>query len=568
MKKNYFLIGCIAFPIIAIIAFFIGMKQPLKTPTYTKPVRSNSWLQITAGGMVQDYNEIEMSFMGSSPSVEEICAKVKDATFDRNIKGIVIKPFFTQISMTGLNEVGEALQLFKQSGKPVIAHLEMQSQKDYLLAAFADTIAMEPSSAAGLFMEGVQANVSFYKNLLDKLGLKVNVIKSGDYKGAGETFSRTSLSPETFSNIKDVLSDRYELLINQIAVNRNLSLEQVKAIFESRDDFLISADYALEKGLIDKVQGRDEFYKSYGIGRKQLLAVGDYTSPAASGTSKDKIAVCYLQGGISPQNVSQMQESINADKVQKIIEQVEQDKQIKAVVLRVNSPGGSALESEIIYRKLEELKSRLPVVVSMGGIAASGGYYISVASDYIMADPYTITGSIGVVQLLPDASGLSKKVGISNQTIAFGKYAGSLNLMNTPSGDLIASFQRNSDNVYREFKQRVVKYRKIDYNKLENLAGGRVWSAEDALRNGLIDGIGNLESAVMKAAELAELKAYKTVNLPQKRPYWEIIMEQFSNRQFLSLLQGFDNMNDLLIKQLENIFKPYSALCLMPIEID
>ncbi|MFO7660122.1 MAG: signal peptide peptidase SppA [Candidatus Cloacimonadaceae bacterium] len=568
MKKNYWLIGCLIFPILAVIAFFIGMKYPMKSVSYTRPVKNNAWLEISPGGLVNDYNEVEFGFMGKTSSVEEICSKIKDAAFDKNVQGLFISPVFMQTQTSGINEIGKAILEFKQSGKPVLAHLEMQSQQDYLLAAYADTIAMEPASSAGLFFEGVSANISFYKNLLEKLGLKVNVIQSGDYKGAGEQYDRTALSPETYGNIKEVLSDRYNLLINHIAELRNLSQEQVRAIFEQRTDYLLSAEYAQQAGLIDVLQGRDDFLKQHKIEEKQLVSVSSYSPSTASTTGTHKIAVCYLQGAIAPSEASFYQDGINAEKVQKIIDQINEDSKIKAVVLRVNSPGGGALESEIIYRKLESLKSKLPIVVSMGGVAASGGYYISSPSDFIVADPYTITGSIGVVQLLPDASALSKKIGITNQTIAFGKYAGALNLMNKPSEALLASFQRNSENVYDEFKNRVVKYRKISLDSLESLAGGRVWSAEDALQNGLIDAVGTLDDAVMKAAELAKVTSYKIAVLPQKKSYWQILVEQLNKGQFMQSNLRLDNLSELLYEQLQSIFKPYTVLCIMPFELE
>lgn len=568
MKKNYLLIGCLVFPILAVIAFFIGMKYPMKSVSYTRPIKTNTWLQISPSGLVSDYSEVEFGFMGKTTSVDEICSKIKDAAFDKNVKGLFISPVFMQTQTSGINEIGEAILEFKQSGKPVLAHLEMQSQQDYLLAAYADTIAMEPASSAGLFFEGVAANISFYKNLLEKLGLKVNVIQSGEYKGAGEQYDRTALSPETYGNIKEVLSDRYGLLINHIAKLRDLSPERVKAIFEQRTDYLLSAEYARQAGLIDVVQGRDEFMKQHKIEEKQLVSVSSYSPSSSSMSGSEKIAICYLQGGIAPGEASFYPDGINAGKVQKIIDQINEDSKIKAVVLRINSPGGSALESEIIYRKLENLKSKLPVVVSMGGVAASGGYYISAPSDFIVADPYTITGSIGVAQLLPDASVLSKKVGITNQTIAFGKYAGALNLMNKPSDALLTSFQRNSENVYNEFKNRVVKYRKISLDSLESLAGGRVWSAEDALQNGLIDAVGSLNDAVMKAAELAKTTSYKTVVLPQKKSYWQILAEQLNKGQFMQRKLSLDNLSELLYEQLQSVFKPYTVLCIMPFELE
>ncbi len=568
MQKNYWLIGCLVFPLIALLVFFIGYRMTVSAAAPRKPVSSDTWLRLNPAGMVNDYNEIAYGFMGANLSVEEICTRIKAAAADKRVRGILIQPSFAQIGMAGINEIAGALKVYKQSGKPVLAHLEMQSQRDYMLACLADTIAMEPAASGGLFLEGVGANVSFYKNLLDKLGLKINVIQSGRFKGFGEAYSQTSLTPETYGNLREVLSDRYELTIKHIASRRQLSEEKVREIFELRQDYLVSADYAKQAGLVDLLAGEDDFFKRYGIEPKQLLSFYDY-NPAQPGlTDQNKIAVCYLQGGIVPGSAIGYDDGISAGKVQKLIESVKADKQIKAVVLRINSPGGSALESELIYRKLESLRSELPIVVSMSGSAASGGYYISAPANYIMADPFTVTGSIGVIQLLPDASGLGRKIGISNQTIGFGKYAGAMNLMNTPSDELLASLQRTSDGVYEEFKQRVAKYRKIAPDSLEDLAGGRVWSAQDAVDNHLADQVGTLEQAVMKAAELAGVKSYQTVVLPRQTPYWEMFAKYLRNRQLVRAAFSLKDLAGRLEDQLLGIFKPYTALCVMPVEFD
>jgi len=571
MKKHFLLIGCLAFPVIAIIAFFIGLNQPVKDMRYTKSIKDKTWLQLNPSGVIADYNEVDMGlgFMSSPSSVQDICAKIKLAATDKNIMGLVITPSFVQVSYSGIHEIGEAIKVFKLSKKTVLAHLTMQSQKDYWLASYADKVAMEPAASAGMFFEGVQANVSFYKNLLDKLGLKVNIIRSGQFKGYGEEYSRTSLSPETYGNLNQLLTGRYNLLISDLASQRKLTLEQAKAIFEQRADYLVSADYAKQAGLVDLCLGKDEFYQQNKIDKKQLTPIADYEPTPDSNKAKDKIAVCYLQGGITMGASQYSADGITAGKVQKLIDQIRKDKKIKAVVFRVNSPGGSALESELIYRKLELLKKDLPIVISMSGVAASGGYYISAASDYIVADPYTVTGSIGVIQLLPDASGLGKKIGVSNQSINFGKYAGAMNLMNTPSEELLASLQRNSENVYSEFKHRVVQYRKIDYDSLENLAGGRVWSAQDALSNHLIDQIGTLEDAITKASKLAKITTWQTVVLPEKKPYFELLMEQLDKgRLALNTELGLDTISAIISKQLQNIFKPYTVLCVMPFDFE
>lgn len=545
----------------------------------TTKVSRDTWLQINLSGEVQDYNEVESGLGTRAVSVQEICHKVSSAAKDSKVKGIVLNPNFAVLSLAGVNEIQTAIGEFKKSGKPVLAHLDMQSQKDYQIAALADTIAMEPSQAGGLFLSGVSANVTFYKNLLDKLGLKVHIIRSGSFKGYGENYSRTAMSAETYENISRLLENRYELSLAYLMKQRKLDAAQVKAIFETRADYIINADYALQAGLIDVKIGRDEFYRQHKIEKDHLISIKEYqpaeTMTGTAGNKKNKIAVVYLQGGISANATGQMGLAISADKVQTQIDAIVKDPAIKAVVLRINSPGGSALESEIIYRKLADLRQNIPVVVSMSGVAASGGYYISAASNYIVADPYTVTGSIGVIQLLPDASNLSNKIGISDQTIGFGKYSDAMNIWNTPSPELLASLQRNSTNVYNEFKSRVAVNRKLDLNAMDAIAEGRVWCARDALANGLIDQIGNLDVAIRKAASLSKLTAWQTVTLPRPKPYFSVIMEQLSERYAALKLNKSDSFTALLQKQIVAIgllpvylFAPYTTLCIMPFTLD
>ncbi|MDZ4120918.1 MAG: signal peptide peptidase SppA, partial [Candidatus Cloacimonadaceae bacterium] len=222
--------------------------------------------------------------------------------------------------------------------------------------------------------------------------------------------------------------------------------------------------------------------------------------------------------------------NINAAKVQRVIDAIDKDKSIKAVVLRINSGGGSALESELIYQKLDILKARVPVVVSMGGAAASGGYYISCSSDYIVADEFTITGSIGVVMLIPEAEVLSRKIGIKNQHITFGKFASSYDVISKTDPEFLASLKRNSDAVYTEFKSRVEASREMEPGHLESIAQGQIWSAEAALENGLIDSIGTLQTAIAKAASLSGVVSYRRVNLPAKISWIEAFSGLSSSR--------------------------------------
>jgi protease-4 len=407
----------------------------------------------------------------------------------------------------------------------------------------------------------------FYKEMLDKLGIKMHILQSGEYKGAGEPFSQTELSKGTKENIDAALYDIYNHLLSLVAQNRKLETTQVKDIFEKRDDFFLSAEKAKELKLIDYAMSRDEMLKSLGLEEDNFMKIANY-SPTAK-KKGDKIAVVYLNGNIAPVSGSNFgsQGIISEAKVKKIIKQIHQHKDIKAVVLRINSPGGSALESELIYQQLLKLKREYPLVVSMGGTAASGGYYISCAGDYLIADPGTLTGSIGVIGLIPEMAGLGKKIGVRSQTLKYGKFAGALSPLEHYDPALIESLKRSSTATYNEFKQRVMTARKISPENIEAVAEGRIFSAEDALANKLIDEIGTLDKAIAKAAGLAKVTPYSSVNFPKKESYWEALKES----DLLNLKERLQNNNDPAT-QLEKYLKQISAtgewLYLMPYTLE
>ncbi len=567
------LFGCLIFPLLVLLAFYIGYRSISKGMPSSISIPAGSWLVVNPGGLVEEYSEIRQSNLLniSSTSVEDICRKIDIAASDNRIKGLILRPRFAQMSYAGISELESAITIFKQSGKPVYAFGDMISQRDYLILSLADKIHIEPSASAGIMLDGVNAGITFYKEMFDKLGIKMHILQVGDYKGAGEPYSQTSLSSKTLENYRRALGARYELIIKQIADRRGISPDTIKAIFETREDYFISPKNALEIDLVDVIINRDAFYANYGIDTKQLISVSDYQDQIASRGSLNKVAVVYLNGSIAPgmDNGFGYDTNINAVKIQRIINAIRKDKSIKAVVLRISSGGGSALESELIYQKLMQLKTLVPVVVSMGGAAASGGYYISCASDYIFADEYTITGSIGVIMMVPEAEGLSRKVGLRNQNISFGKFAGSYDLMNRTDPALLNSFRRNATSVYDEFKSRILETRNIDPLKLEEAAQGKIWSARDAYVLGLIDEIGGLRSAIEKAGQLSGIEDYNTITLPGKISWFEAMRGSGSFRlqSLQSLLEGINDPQKAAQYYLEK-HNTNEWLYLMPMELN
>ncbi|NLW19376.1 MAG: signal peptide peptidase SppA [Candidatus Cloacimonetes bacterium] len=521
--KNGILLGCGIILLILVGAFVAGyfLASPFKGPSVSK----GSWLVLNPSGVVPDYTEISgPEFLNlSSLSVDDICTRIRKAETDGKIQGIIIRPGGLGINQPNLREIKAALQDFKRSKKPVIAHAEVVSQNDYLLCTMADKIYMDPSASAGIMLEGVSGNILFYSEALKKLGVKMHVMQAGDYKGAGEPYTRRSLSPEAEQNLRQAFKGRYDLLRADISAARGIDSTKVWDVYETRPNLIINAKDAKTWGLIDEAATWEEVRAQYKIGKDKTIPISRYGSGVESSVTGSKIAVVNLSGNISSASGYGSESSISLSKVSRILNSIEKDNTVKAVVLRVNSPGGSALESELIYQRIKTLK--IPVVVSMGGVAASGGYYISCAADHIIADPHTITGSIGVIMALPEAAELGRKLGIDSQTISYGKFSGFGNIFESYDPELLASLNRESEAVYDEFRQRVMEARKIGPERIDEVSEGRVFIASDALALGLVDGLGDLDAAVKKAAELAGIQKYSLQKYPIRMGVWEALRE-------------------------------------------
>jgi protease-4 len=396
----------------------------------------------------------------------------------------------------------------------------MAGNRDYILASIADSIYLNPSASGGLFLTGVGGSVLFYKDLLDKIGIEMKVIHAGKYKGAGENFSRSSFSKPVKDNLDKLFTTVYDKMIAMIAENRDLSIEQIKNIYENRKEIFISGEKALEYNLVDQLCFREDLFKELGIKQNRLVSLKSYKLSSRS-KEKERIAVIYAQGVIAPSNSFYTAQNLSASKIDETLDKLETDKSIKAVVLRVNSPGGSALESEIILNRIKQLRSVKPIIISMSNVAASGGYYISAESDYTYADPFTITGSIGVVAMIPNISKLSKNIGLNSEQINKGKYSDLFNPYREPDAEEYEALKKDIEETYIEFKTRVADGREMTLEDVELLAQGQVWSSEDALDKDLIDGVGMLNDAIIKAAEIAGITEYSVHFYPKKKSIFE-----------------------------------------------
>ncbi len=531
MRKKWFAFGCLASILIVVLSFVLVIKSVSKLGTHKKvKIADNSYLHIKLSGAINDYNEIKDDlFYDKNLFAHDIIEKIEKAAKDDRISGIILEPSWISAGFATLNEIMLALENFQAGGKEVIAYLEMCGNRDYYLASVADEIVLNPSASAGIILTGIGTNILFYKDVLDKVGIEMQVIHAGKFKGAGEPFTRNEMSPPFRESIAKLFSDIYEKMICELAENRQLADVDVRKIYENRMELFINQENALKYNLVDNLMFHDKFMK----GRK-IVKLADYHSFMPSNFTKDKVAVIYAQGSIVKQKTDFTATQITSQKIAEICKKITKDNSVKAVVLRVNSPGGSALESEIIFQHLQKINK--PVVVSMGNVAASGGYYISANADYIFADPFTITGSIGVVAIYPNLKNFSDKVGIHSDPISKGKFSNIADPFLETKSTTIAAMKIGIEATYKEFKDRVANGRNMSIMKVEEVAQGRVWSSNDALENNLIDKVGSQKDAIQKAAELAEIVNYSVKYFPKQKTLTEVFLKEKFNFEMISSL--------------------------------
>ena len=510
------------------IMVFIGALVQQSTQTKTASVSANSVLYINLNHAVVEktesnpFDELNIPIYGSERSIglNDILARIKAAKTDDNIKGIYLNPSTVGVGFATLKAIRDALLDFKESKKFIVAYSEVYSQKAYYLASVADDVYLHPEGSVDF--RGLSSSVVFLKDALDKLGIDMQVIKVGTYKSAVEPFMLNEMSPANREQVTSYLHSIYNNFLSDIASGRQVDKDSLRHI---ANEYLIrDADDALQYKFVDKKLYKDELLNELklliGIDEdKDIPAVSllSYAGKKETGSAKDKVAVLYAYGDIVDGEGDGT--NIGGDRISRELRKIRRDKDVKAVVLRVNSPGGSALASDVIWREVELTKQVKPIVVSMGDYAASGGYYISAAADSIFAESTTLTGSIGVFGIIPNFKGLlNNKLGVYVDGVSTGKYS---SLMADPDRPLTAEeraiIQKEVDKVYTTFMERVANGRKITVAQVDSIGQGRVWTGEQAVQLGLVDKVGNLQQAITAAANKAELKDYKVVELPEKK---------------------------------------------------
>ena len=503
-------------------------------------VKENSILELSFSEPIYDYLGTDDSdpFGGlfeEGVGLDDILHAIKVAKQDPKITGISITTGMFMGGMAQAQEVRKALLDFKEAGKFVYAYSDYYTQKDYYLASVADEMYINPLGI--LDFKGLATEVLYYKDLQEKTGLKMEVIRHGKYKSAVEPYLSDTMSQENRSQIKALLQSVWESMLTNISESRNVSVQNLNTIADTLGGRM--PEYAVASGLLDGYLYYDEYEN---LLREELgldtddglnyVDLEDYTE--VSGRKKlqsgaDKIAVIYAQGEILYGEGGK--EYIGQGLLTRALQKAKNNDNIKAIVLRVNSPGGNALTSDIIWREVELVKKVKPVVASFGNMAASGGYYIGVGADKIVAEPTTITGSIGVFGTIPNAHELSATIGINAEQVGTNKNAVDYSLFEPMTASFRNLVKEGIEKTYATFLQRVADGRNLSIDEVDALAQGRVWSGADAQAMGLVDQLGSLDDAIALAAELAELDDYGIRKYPRYKSDFERLMEDLGGAE-------------------------------------
>lgn len=472
--------------------------------------------------------------------LDEILDRVKSAKNDPKIKGILLKSNISGTGYATVLEIRNALIDFKSKGKFIYSLAPYYDEKNYYLSCVADSVFLERSG--NVLFNGLTANIMFFKGALDKIGIDMQYVKVGAYKGAVEAFTRTELSPENRLQISEHVNGLYASVLQGIGESRKIDTSKLSKAF---NEFSIqSPQQAVAFGLIDRLTYEDEVLSSIKNRLKlkketevSLIKLSSYNPEDKTENVKDKIAVVYAVGEIIDGEGNQS--TIGSKSMLKALKKAREDKNIKAIVLRVNSPGGSSMASDIICREISLCRKSKPVIVSMGDVAASGGYYISALADTIVALPNTITGSIGVFGLFPNMHELLvNKMGLSFESVKTGMYS-DFARVDQPLTDMDRMYLQNMVNrIYEDFTNVVETGRGLDSTTVEGLAQGRVWTAIQAKEKGLIDVFGGIDEAIRIAAYKAKLKSFEIVNYPKIESPFDQFFRKASNTMVENKLQS------------------------------
>ncbi len=505
-----------------------------------------------------------------SMGLDDLLANIEKAKNDANIVGIYLNGGSLSGGFASFKEIRNALIDFKKSGKFIVAYADNYSQKDYYLVSVANKILINPQGM--LELKGLSAQTMFFKNTLDKLGIEMQIVKVGTYKSAVEPLITTKMSDANREQVTVYMGSIWKTFLTEVSAARKISVEKLNAY---ADEMLMfqPTEKAKQYGLVDGLVYADEadsILKTFvkGLEKDKEVTLVKHSAmtklPDTSKYDKNKVAVIYAVGEIT----DAAGEGIVAKDLVKTINDVAKDSAVKAVVLRVSSPGGSAYASEQIWHALNKLKAKKTLIVSMGDYAASGGYYISCMADKIVAQPNTITGSIGIFGVIPNISGLNEKLGLTYDGVKTNKMSDAItvNRKFTPEErDLMQNYVNRG---YELFVKRCADGRKMKTEQIKAIAEGRVWTGEDAIKNGLVDKVGGLNDAITLAVTKAKLKTYNVSEYPEKETFESKFMKSFSDDVETRFLKAQLGEQYKLFKQVRNLDKINGIQARLPYDLN
>lgn len=485
-----------------------------------------------------------MNFSGPEKmtGLDVFLENLNKAKRDENISGIYLDLTTINADISTLDEIREALFDFKTSGKFIWAYSEYYSQTAYYLATSADRIFLNPEG--GIDFKGLASEMVFIKGLLEKLDIRMQVIRHGKFKAATEPLFLDKMSKENREQITELITDIWDHMLSGISETRKISRQEAMNIADSLK--IETAGDALKYKLVDQLVYKDELIKEMKKKlnfdeKNKLLTVSlekyeNVSDPKKNPAGKEKIAVIYAIGSIAGGEGDD--QSIGSERISKAIRKAREDDKVKAIVFRINSGGGSALASDVIWREIDLARKTKPVVASLGGVAASGGYYIACAASKIISDPTTITGSIGVFGVVPNFEGLfSKKLGITFDWVMTNKNGDYIPVTKPLSPYQTKKIQRDVDHIYEVFTGKVAAGRNLEVARVDSIGQGRVWSGTDAKTLGLVDEFGGLTRAIELAAELSSVKDYRILSLPEQKEWFEELINQITGNDPTTRLQ-------------------------------
>lgn len=551
--KNFFkqvlatVVGLIAFGAIVTFMGIISIVGMIASGDSTPEVSNNSVMVLNLSGVIDEQGQED--FLGaltgntmSNLGLDNMLSAIKKAKDNDKIKGIYIEAGILQAGYATMQEIRNALLDFKKKGKWIVAYGDTYTQGTYYIASAADKVYLNPKGM--IDWHGLGAQPQFYKDLMAKFGVRYQVVKVGTYKSFTETYTEDKMSDANRTQVSAYINGTWNNICKAVSESRKISTDSLNAYadrlitFEPAENIL---KYKMVDGLIYAEQVKDEIKKMLKIGKdKKIKQIGlsEMANIKDKKAKGDEIAVYYAYGSIvqsGAASVLSQEHSIVGPEVCKDLEDLMNDDDVKAVVVRINSGGGDAYASEQLWHQMVELKKKKPVVVSMGDYAASGAYYMSCPANWIVAQPNTLTGSIGIFAAIPDMSGLiTQKLGVKFDEVKTNRNSTFGNVMARPFNDEELSYlQAYVNRGYQLFRQRVADGRRQKTADIEKVAQGRVWLGSDALKIKLVDELGGLNQAVAKAASLAKLKEYHTKNYPAVPSWTEQLMASAGRNNYL-----------------------------------